>query len=427
MPSRTRTLSAMSVPVRRLAVLFAVLAFLPLSPAHAAPPELTDQIAAAWRDDPVYLDEAMRPAFPQTELTRIRTAAATAGFPVYVALLPRTPYTTQERLDLPTLLQARIGKPGLYVVRLVSDDYWSGSEELIRAGGLKGRSLVSVKLDDKQDTRITTERPAPGIIRIIQQAGTAYDGRALPDVPASDLDQDHPGRSGRSTTEKKNLSAYIGMGVGGVIGFVLVLSLVLRRRTRKTPKRRTKRAEDPAPTSLVQLETAKAQADRWIPKAGRALRSLEKRRNQTTELLDRRDDATQRLDAARTLRRTDPEDLLALAGASVLARQASQIAAGDGVRPPCFFDPTHPSGTVQAAWSDDTEVPACRTCAETVGRGKTPHGLRVPAKSGVFGLDRTPVPYWTLDPEDSPMIATGFGALSDDLAERVAQVYGGVR
>ncbi|WP_020389117.1 hypothetical protein [Kribbella catacumbae] len=44
---------------------------------------------------------------------------------------------------------------------------------------------------------------------------------------------------------------------------------------------------------------------------------------------------------------------------------------------------------------------------------------------GLFGQDV--VPYWQLDPEENPVVATGFGALSDDLAERVTRVYGGVR
>jgi hypothetical protein len=41
-------------------------------------------------------------------------------------------------------------------------------------------------------------------------------------------------------------------------------------------------------------------------------------------------------------------------------------------------------------------------------------------KSGLLGHDRKQVPYWTLDPEHNPMVATGFGALSDDLPERIA-------
>jgi hypothetical protein len=42
------------------------------------------------------------------------------------------------------------------------------------------------------------------------------------------------------------------------------------------------------------------------------------------------------------------------------------------------------------------------------------------SRSGLLGHDRKKVPYWTLDPEDNPMVATGFGALSDDLPERIA-------
>lgn len=416
----------MSALFRRLPAfviaLFAVLAFLPSLPAHAAP-ELPDQIAAAWRKNPLYVDAALLPAFPRAELNRIRTAASTAGFPVYIALIPRTPYLRQERLDLPTLLQARLGEPGLYLVWIVSDDYWSGTSKLVRPAGLKGRELVSVQVDDTADNKIVNDRPAPKIVRTIQQAGTAYDGRLLPEIPAGDLQVDTPRRTGRSTTDKKNLSAYVGMGAGGLIGFVLVLTLVLRRRG-KAPAAPARRE-----TSLVGVTS---QADRWIPKAGRALRALEKRRSQSTEQLDRRDTASARLKAARALRKLDADgplrpadELLALTGAFVLARQAFQLASGNELQPPCFFDPRHPSGTILTAWSDDTEVPACKTCATAVAHGKTPRGLLVPAKSGLFGTGL--VPYWTLDPGDSPMVATGFGALSDDLAERVTRVYGGVR
>ncbi|WP_433012111.1 hypothetical protein [Kribbella sp. CA-294648] len=421
---------------RRLAFLLAVLAFLPLTPAQAAPPELPDQIAAAWRSDRLYVDAAMRPGFPQAELTRIRSAASSAGFPVYVALIPRTPYTRQERLDLPTLLQARVGEPGLYLVWTASDSYWSGTAKLVRPAGLAGRNLTRVQLDDKLDNKIVNDRPAPKIVRTIQQAGTAYDGRPLPEIPVGDLTPERT-RSGPSTQDKEDLSAYVGMGTGGLISFVVVLTLVLRRR------RPGRAAGSPKARASVEprLAPVRTQADRWIPKAGRALRSLEKRRNLTTEQLDLRDDATARLAAARTLRTGEgvddraggtagdrtarAPDLLALTGAFVLARQAFQLASGNDLQPPCFFDPTHPSGTQLAAWSDDTEVPACKTCAETVQRGKTPHGLQVKAKTGLFGGGL--VPYWTLDPEESPMVATGFGALSDDLAERVTRVYRGVR
>lgn len=80
-----------------------------------------------------------------------------------------------------------MGEPGLYLVWTVSSNYWSGAAKLVRPGGLKGRNLTRVQLDDELDNKIVTDRPAPKIVRTIQQAGTAYDGRPLPEIPAGDL------------------------------------------------------------------------------------------------------------------------------------------------------------------------------------------------------------------------------------------------
>lgn len=393
------------MPVRFLTALLAALAFLPALPARAETPELPDRIAAAWKTDHLSVDGRL--AVPATELARIRSAMRTAGVPVYVALVPRTPYLAKNRFDLPTLLHARIGEPGLYLVATVDDKYWATNAELYRQGGLRGRDLTSVRADDKQRLDVVSDRPAPQIVRTIQQASTAYDGRALPAVPAADLEPERPHR-GLSVTDKSDRAVYVGLGIGGVLGFVLTLVLGLRRRGK--PKRSgTSRPVEPRDVQL--------KADAMIKRAGQALTRLDRRRNKTTRQLDQRDDAYRRLDAARTLRADEPDDVLASAGALVLARQAERIASGGALQPPCFFDPTHTPGTERVDWSDDVEVPACQRCASVVRRGDTPRGLLVPGRSGLLG--REPVPYWTLDPEDNPMVATGCGALSDDLADRI--------
>jgi hypothetical protein len=411
----------MSARILRLGVLLAVLAFLAPSPAGAAPPELPDTIAASWKTDHLYVYDALRPGFPKSELDRIRAATRTVPFPVYIALLPRTPYTREQSLDLPTLLQARVGQPGLYLVWTVSDDYWSGTETLIRPGGLKGRDLTGVQLDDKLDNKIVSDRPAPRIVRTIQQAATAYDGRALPGVPAGDLDKERTyDDDGLSATDKGDRVAFIGMGVGGVLGFCLVLVLTLRRRRPTTRKRGTRTGLN----GPVNIWSVRGKADRWIVKAGKTLKRLEAQIRTTdvsSQLLDRRDDASARLAAARTLRADESDDLTAPAGAFVLARQAHEAASGAEVRPPCFFDPLHEPGTVQAVWSDETEVPACASCAKVLKRGETPRGFLVWKKSGLLRLDHKAVPYWTLDPKERPLVATGFGALEDDLTERVSR------
>jgi hypothetical protein len=77
---------------RLLATVFAVLALLPALPAQAATPELPDRIAAAWQSDKIYVDARLR---PPGELDRIRTAVHGVDFPVYVALVPQTPYTRE--------------------------------------------------------------------------------------------------------------------------------------------------------------------------------------------------------------------------------------------------------------------------------------------------------------------------------------------
>ena len=399
---------------RLFCAVVAALAFLPVLPAQADTPELPDRIAAAWRTDHLSVDERLRATMPASELARIRTAMGTAGLPVYVALVPQSPYLRASGYDLPTLLHARIGEPGVYIVAVVYDTYWSDRAELFRPAGLRGRDLSSVRADDKQDSDLVDERPAPQIVRTIQQASTAYDGRPLPQVPAADLD---PRRSdgGLSVTDKEDRSAYVGLGAGAVIGFALVLFLGLRRRR---PAKRTKRQRaDEPPIDAWDVEL---KADDKIKQAERALARLDERNNKSTKQLDQRDDAYRRLDAARRLRADQPEDLLAAAGALVLARQAERVASGAAVQPPCFFNPTHNPGTATVDWEDEVEVPACQSCASVIRRGRTPTGLRVWSKSGLLGHDRKQVPYWTLDPEDNPMVATGFGALSDDLPERIA-------
>lgn len=394
------------MPVRFLTALLAALALFPAVPAQADTPELPDRIAAAWRTDHLSVDGRL--AIPATELDRIRSAMRTAGVPVYVALVPRTPYLAKNRFDLPTLLHARIGEPGLYLVATVDDNYWSTNAELFRQGGLRGRDLTSVRADDKQRLDLVSDRPAPQVVRTIQHASTAYDGRALPTVPAADLEPERPHR-GLSVTDKSDRAVYVGLGVGGLLGFVLTLVIALRRRGKPRRSGAGQRAVEPRDVQL--------RADGKIKQAERALARLDRRRNKTTKLLDQRDDAYRRLDAARTLREDQPEDVLASAGALVLARQAERIASGGALQPPCFFDPTHTPGTEKVDWSDDVEVPACQRCASVVRRGDTPRGLLVPGRSGLLG--REPVPYWTLDPEDSPMVATGFGALSDDLVDLI--------
>lgn len=432
-------------PLRRLGALFAVVAFLsatPLTQAHAAGPDVSDQIAAGWRTDRIYLYEGLRPTFPKAELDRIRAATRTLKVPVYIALLPDSTYTHTTRLDLPTLLQARIGGDGLFLVWIVDDDYWRGTAELIGAVQGQDGGLSRVQVDDKLDNDLRTDLPAPRIVRTIQQAGTAIDGRPLPEIPAADLEERRTRSSDeRSTTDKKDLSAYIGMGIGGLAGFVLVIVLWLRNRSGSdSAVRRSTRRGAPAAgrnRAPMSVHSVREQAQSKVEGAQRTLQKLESRiasapadRAGLSRLLDQRDDAARRLEAARLLLagagQGTEDGLTAAAGAFVLGRQAQQAAAGSTVDPPCFFNPLHSAGSTQVHWAD-TEVPACRACVRVLDRDGSPDTFLVWQKSGLFGGERAAVDYWHLDPADDPLAAAGFGALGDDLPERIGKQYGGSR
>jgi hypothetical protein len=92
-----------------------------------------------------------------------------------------------------------------------------------------------------------------------------------------------------------------------------------------------------------------------------------------------------------------------------LARAAALDAGRKAANRPalCFFDPLHGRASRNAAWRDGLRVPACTACAEAVKSGQAPDALR--------DGDR---PYFEAD---TVWARTGYGALGDDLVERVAR------
>lgn len=402
--------------MRRLLMLVLALWVLPIAPAVAASqasPELLDAIAASWRKDPVYVFEGLQ--VPPAELSRIRTAARSLDIPVYVALLPRPSGDSKHRRDIPTLLQARIGGNGLFMVWLVDDDNWRGEHELVLPLGSKAdEQFREVRRADDAYYDLVDERPAPTVVRRIQQIDAAMSGTALPAIPTDDLNPKR--RTGMSSTDKGDRAAFIGMGVGAFI----TCSLLLLRFGRRASRSLRSDSRTKASAAPVTAESLAPQTDALISRADRARQRLERRiakGNVTAEQLDRRDDAVTRLAAARSLREED--GIEAAAGAFVLARQAYTGLTEGVVRPPCFFNPTHLAGTKTVVWSD-LEVPACKVCQVAVDAGDEPLSLRVPVAAGLFGKSSGGAPYWSVESEN-PFVLTGFGALSDDLAERVTR------
>lgn len=93
------------------------------------------------------------------------------------------------------------------------------------------------------------------------------------------------------------------------------------------------------------------------------------------------------------------------------------LAGRDKPRRPCYANPLHGNGTRSVQWrefggSRTVEVPLCTACARAVNKRGRPSVL--PAEH-----DGRTVPYYEVPAEESVWAATGFGALTDDLVNRI--------
>lgn len=121
------------------------------------------------------------------------------------------------------------------------------------------------------------------------------------------------------------------------------------------------------------------------------------------DVLDAYQAATMVLDSATSL--------ADLAGVLVL------VNIGRGGQPLCFFNPLHGSSARQVTWRllgtrEQLRVPACGACAQAISRHRPPEVLP-------DTVDKKHVPYLDVDPGKSAWAATGFGAFSDDLVDRI--------
>ena len=98
-----------------------------------------------------------------------------------------------------------------------------GAEELYRPGGLRGRDLTSVRLEDKQDNEVVTDRAGaadrphdPACVDGVRRSPVAG-------CPGRRSGAGAPATAGLSVTDKADRAVYIGIGVGGLLGFVLTL------------------------------------------------------------------------------------------------------------------------------------------------------------------------------------------------------------
>ena len=105
-----------------------------------------DEVAAALRRDPVYVDAGAERALDDVDAAQLRDAIAGAGTPIYVAVLPASAADTfgGDAAEVASELAETVGLDGTYAV-VVGDSLRAGSSELPagRAADLAVESLAA--------------------------------------------------------------------------------------------------------------------------------------------------------------------------------------------------------------------------------------------------------------------------------------------
>jgi hypothetical protein len=332
------------------------------APAARAADERPAIIARALARSPVYVSDSLERVAKPAEVRALRSAVRRLPFRAYVVIVPvfRGETGLASGDDLLAVLHDLLGRDGIY---LVSDE--SGIFQTAASYGAAVRypadrvTLAALEDVPRREGPVARARYALELMRT---------GRRTPD-------------------EQGGIPNGLLTALAGLAVFTPLTARWWRRRPRPAPRLRA--SEAPA-------DVERQARDALAALAGR----LESAHSAPDAAFRLYDAASKAVGEAR-----HPVDWV---GALVLAREGAMAVEGRLSPPPCFFNPLHGDGDDRTRWSlggRTAEIPACRSCARSVRRGIAPASL----------LDRGR-PYWE---RDTLWARTGFGALDEDLTDRV--------
>ena len=349
---------------------------LPATPARADP--RVETIARALRTDPVFVSSATTRSVPPAQVVALRRAVAGAEVPVFVVVAPSfggEPGLGTLR-SLPDLLHDRLGRNGIYLAVDL------GPSAYAQAFGVEAGFGV-----DGLDSAVYRDRP---------DAGAGEAARYAVSLLTTGRRRAVPRRGGEESVQA---GPVVAAGVGaGALGFALagLPWLAARRRRRQPPP-----AAPAAPAAGAPALDPRALRDQARAKLAAVSGALASADAPPAAAFDAYAAASKLLEDA------DEDDSLGHLGALELARRADAALRG---RPhtPCFFDPCHGAAKTRTRWrlgGEEADIPACRSCARRVAKGRPPLALQDGGR-----------PYFE---RDTLWARTGFGALDDDVAARV--------
>ncbi|NYI04479.1 hypothetical protein [Allostreptomyces psammosilenae] len=379
-------------PALALATLLTALAALlgagPLggaTPARAATG--LEEIGAALRDDPVYVEPSVSDRLPERAADDLTRRIDASDVPIYVAVLPDDPAYGGEQVF--ERLRAAVGRPGVYAVALGSD-FGAASDSSVLPGAT-AQALATANLAE-------------------------HDGdlEAVLDHYVADVSTAVHGTDEAGTQDARG---------GGTVVAVLLPLLILALAAgagglylmRANRRRRDREREE-----LARVRTA---VDEDITAYGEALDRLDFTPTDPDATPEALDDYRHALDAYDLAKRRAaaarrPQDVRAVTEA--LEDGRFRLAVLDARRhgrplpqrrPPCFFDPRHGPSVRDVEWTPDggtaRTVPVCAADATRLDDGLPPVVRTVP------GDDGGRRPYWEAGPAYGPWAGgyfAGYGA-----------------
>ncbi|WP_017572601.1 hypothetical protein [Nocardiopsis halotolerans] len=432
---------------RVLAAACAVLLLSPATGALAQPREpvergnRTQEIADALMESRVHVDPAYESAFPTADQERLDGAIEASGPDLYVVAVPLTggDAWNGEASTLATLLHDRMGGgEGHYLVYDGSTgfhgaDFGPGAREAAPAhyGALTASYRTEFDGSILQQAEVAVE------VALSDDPQGAYDA-ALRDYEEANPDLAAPGE-GTTTTQDTDAGTATDSGpgpllaVGTVVAVLLALVLALLVRNRLTARRGRRKASSITQHAAfdnadrAQLDSLMEQAERDLIEVGERLSRLDtgadlgpKARQSLREALDARAAAASVHDRMVAEGATLPDAVGVLVLLDMAEDAMENVSGGSRTavrRLHCYANPLHGTETRDTPWREfggtrTIHVPLCAECARAV-RGRVRPVVLPDEYRG-----RT-VPYYEVPPEDSVWAATGYGALTDDLVQRV--------
>jgi hypothetical protein len=375
-----------------------------------------EQLAESLADSPVYVDSAYDAAFPAEERERIEQALADGPVDLYVMVVPLIEGDDWNG-DAETLMSAvndRMGAGERHFLAyeqglsggLTGKDFTSGTMDPVDRAAFYGAlasdyefrgrdgATIAERLEEAIEVAFSAH-PEAGY----DQAVSDYEERRPDDLPA--------GGGG--------LGAPWAAGLAAAAAAVLAAGAVLLYRRRGRPVRAVAQHAAFDNADRARLESLVERCERDLIELGERLSAATgvSQRN-LARALDARDAAARVHDQMLAAGPTLPD----AAGVLVLLDQAEDALAGRSTpRRPCYANPLHGTHTRAVDWREfggtrTIRVPLCRDCARAVRGRVRPTVLAVEHEG-------RSMPYYEVPAEASVWAATGFGALGDDVVQRI--------